>query len=222
MQKRLSEPTVKYSYGPYNKVESNEQWVRLSEGCPHNCPWCYEPTEIKLFPIPEFTVDNIKIMDMNFLCKPQALSILRQLYHNRKVDQSFEFICGIDYRFLTQEIATQLRITNFKNIRLAWDGPKTDQVRIKKAISMLKTAKYPGRDTMVFMICNHESISYVDNCFKLDLCKVWGVKVADCYFDNQTSPNIIPLGWKDREIKDFRHRCRKHNQYVNFGIDPEL
>ena len=46
--------------------------------------------------------------------------------------------------------------------------------------------------------------------------------MSDCWFDGQTSPNIKPLGWNEEQIKDFRKRCRKHNQLVLFGIDPEL
>ena len=38
-----------YNYGPYNKFNDVEQWVRISEGCPHNCPFCYEPKEYKIF-----------------------------------------------------------------------------------------------------------------------------------------------------------------------------
>ena len=36
MQKRLSKPEIKYSYGPYNKYNDNEQWIRITEGCPHD------------------------------------------------------------------------------------------------------------------------------------------------------------------------------------------
>ena len=56
---------------------------------------------------------------------------------------------------------------------------------------------------------------------KLELCKVWNVKVADCYFDNQLSPNIKPIHWQLPSILHFRRDVRKHNQLVNFGIDPE-
>jgi len=74
---------------------------------------------------------------------------------------------------------------------------------------------------MVFMICNW-TIPYGENLKKLDLCKVWRVKVGDCYFDNQTSPNINPSHWTDLQIKTFRNKVRKHNQLVNFRIDPEV
>jgi hypothetical protein len=47
------------------------------------------------------------------------------------------------------------------------------------------------------------------------------VKVADCYFDNQLSPNTKPIYWDVLEIASFRSKVRKHNQLVNFKIDPE-
>ncbi|MCK5023291.1 MAG: hypothetical protein KAS04_03905, partial [Candidatus Aenigmarchaeota archaeon] len=74
---------------------------------------------------------------------------------------------------------------------------------------------------MIFMICNWK-IPFKENCQKLDLCKVWNVQVSDCCFDNQVFPNVIPIHWKTEELKEFRKKCRKHNQLVNFGIDPEL
>jgi len=48
------------------------------------------------------------------------------------------------------------------------------------------------------------------------------VKVADCYFDNQISPNIKAIFWTPEHIKKFRASVRKHNQLVNFKIDPEV
>jgi hypothetical protein len=59
---------------------------------------------------------------------------------------------------------------------------------------------------------------------KLDVCKVWNVLCADCYFDNQVRihEKFIPIGWTTKEAYDFRNKVRKHNQLVNFGIDPQL
>jgi hypothetical protein len=51
---------------------------------------------------------------------------------------------------------------------------------------------------------------------------VWNVQVVDCYFDGQTGPNILPIHWRSDEIKRFRRMCRKHNQLVGFGFDPEM
>jgi hypothetical protein len=74
---------------------------------------------------------------------------------------------------------------------------------------------------MVFMICNWR-ISSEECCKKAYLCAIWNVKISDCYFDGQTSPNIEPIGWTEDEIVMFRKGTRKHNQMVTFGIDPEV
>jgi hypothetical protein len=222
MQKRLGSLKHKYSYGAYNKHDKKEQWIRITEGCPHNCPYCYEPQEIKVFGIPEIVRNNVKIMDMNILCKPEALTIIKEL-GKKKVNEKvvyYEFVCGIDYRFLTLEIAQALKKSRFNKIRIAWDWFYKDQLKIKDALKLLFKAGYKPENIMLFMICNWK-IPYSECCDKLDLCKIWNVQVADCYFDNQTV-NIIPIHWTQSEIKKFRAKCRKHNQLVNFKVDPEL
>lgn len=212
-----------YSVGPYNKSNDTEQWIRISQGCPNNCPFCYEPPEETIFERPLIIRNTVKIMDMNLLSKPQALDIIRIL-GNEKVDRRvviYELVCGIDYRYLTKEMALALRLSRFKNIRLAWDFGFGDQYKIKDAIELLKGAGYKPKTIMVFMICNWR-ISYEECCRKAYLCAIWNVKVSDCYFDGQISPHIEPIGWTEYEIKTFRHGVRKHNQMVTFSIDPEV
>lgn len=212
-----------YNYGPYNKFNDTEQWIRITEGCPHNCPFCYEPQEIKVFDIPKIERNHVKIMDMNLLCKKESLEIIEDLGEKRVNGKvvHYELICGIDHRFLTQEIAYALKESRFKNVRLAWDWGYIDQRKIKKAIRIFVKAGYKPNELMVFMICNWR-IPFEENNKKLDLCKVWNVKVCDCYFDGQVSPKIIPMFWISKEIREFRKKVRKHNQLVNFKIDPEV
>ena len=222
-QTRLETLKQTYSLGAYNKYDDQEQWIRISEGCPNNCPYCYEPQEIKLFGIPEITRNTVKIIDMNLLCKKEALTIIRSL-GDKKVNGKvvyYELVCGVDFRFITQEIGDALKSSRFIKIRLAWDWFMKDQYKIRDAIKILLKAGYKPDKIMVFMVCNWK-ISYEECCHKLDLCKIWNVQASDCWFDNQTSPNIIPLYWKDKQIKDFRHKCRVHNQMVNFKIDPNI
>ena len=225
IQQRLgNKREVKYSYGSYNKFNDTEQWIRITEGCPHNCPYCYEPQEQKVFGIPHIRRNDVKIMDMNLLCKDKSLDIIKSLGEQRVKGKVvyYELICGIDYRFLTQEIANELKKSRFKKIRIAWDWFMRDQYAIKDGINKLLKAGYRNNDIMIFMICNWK-IPYKMNCEKLDLCKVWNVKVADCYYDNQTfEKGVIPLFWTDKQNRTFKKNCRKHNQLVNFGIDPEV
>lgn len=223
-QKTLTPKEVKYSLGPYNIIKGDRQRIRITEGCPHNHPYCYEPTEIKIFGIPEIERNEVEISDMNLLCKPEALDIIKELGVKRVNGRVvyYELMCGIDFRFLTQEIADALKKNRFLKIRIAWDLSVKEQYKIKDTIWRLRKAGYKGpSDIMVFMICNWLT-PYKDNLKKLDLCKVWGVQVSDCYFDNQVMPKVSPVHWTWEQIKDFRGRVRFHNQIVTFGIDPEI
>lgn len=169
---------------------------------------------------------------MNLLCKPEALSIINELGEKR-VDGKvvhYEMLCGIDYRFLTPEIAQDLYDARFgafnkkgewyRSMRFAWDMKFDEQKKIYETIKTLEKAGYAREEIMIFMICNWK-IPYIVNLRKLDLCKIWGVKVADCYFDNQTGPQFIPLHWDLDQIYDFRRKARKHNQMVRFKLDPQ-
>lgn len=222
---RLAKRGIKCSYstGPYNKMNDNEQWIRISQGCPNSCSFCYEPPEEILFPIPKIERNLVKIMDMNLLSKPVVMDILAKLAESRVGNRViyYELVCGVDYRFLTPIIANMLKVSRFKKMRLAWDFGYKEQFKIKKAVNMLLKTGYRSKDLMIFMICNWQ-ISFEECLKKMYLCAIWRVKIADCYFDGQTSPNIEPIGWTVEQIKDFRRKVRKHNQLVNFGIDPEI
>ncbi len=216
--------SIPYSKGAYNKSDDKEQWIRLTEGCPNRCPFCresFENPEANHFEIPEIIRNKVKIMDMNLLAN-LGLWYIKKLA-KIKVDNKvvyYELVCGIDYRYVTSQVAKSLKEARFINLRIAWDFGFEYQKKIKAVIYYLIDAGYAPKDIMVFIICNWK-ISYEENLRKIDLCKVWNVQMGDCYFDNQLSPNIKPIHWEEWQIKDFRKRIRKHNQLVNFGIDPE-
>ena len=218
---------MKHAVGAYNKFDDHEQWIRISEGCPNGCKFCGETltngTKPIYYPIPEIVRNKVKIVDMNLSYKPDFIKILDDLGSrkaNGKVIE-YELICGIDYRSMTKEKAEVLRRNRFRNIRLAWDHELSEGKYVYKAIEYLFRAGYRTRDIMVFIICNWERpLSEVLE--KLDYLKVWGVKVADCYFDNQLSPNIKPIHWTAEQIKQCRRKCRKHNHLIRFKFDPEI
>ena len=161
---------------------------------------------------------------MNLLAKPEAIDIIRELGKKKVNDKVvyYQMNAGTDYRFLTQELADAMKESRFKDVRLAWDWGIDQQYKLKDAVWHLLKAGYKSNDITIYMVCNYKICDYETQCRKLDILKVWGVKCVDCWYDNQTSPNIIPLHWRDNQIKDFRRKCRKHNQLVNFKIDPEV
>ena len=92
---------------------------------------------------------------------------------------------------------------------------------VKIAINKLVKAGYKTKHLMLFMVCNWR-VSFEECLSKLDLCKIWRVKVSDSYFDGLVMPHVVPVFWNLKEIKEFRKKVRKHNQLVIHGVDPEL
>ncbi|KYK22354.1 hypothetical protein AYK24_08400 [Thermoplasmatales archaeon SG8-52-4] len=234
-QTRFAKPKINYSYGKYNKIIGDLQKIRITQGCPNNCPYCYEPTNFEYYidVIDEIEKNKVIISDMNLLSKPKAKMILKKLIDKRINNKVvyYELECGIDFRFLDPETSVLLykgRFGNFKksgkwrkNIKMAWDWGYKDKTRILDAINHLKKAGFKSDEISIFMLCNWK-IPYKECIEKLDLLKVLGVLVNDCWFDNQSPPKIIPEYWTYKQIKSFRNKCRKHNQLILFrGYDPE-
>jgi len=215
-------PNTTWGGPQYIKIKDDRQRIELSRGCPHNCSYCYAPTEVELFPIPEIKRNYVEILDMNPLypLSPmlQKIENLPEKLNGKKI--KYEAICGLDYRVLNREIVELLKEKNFVKPRIAWDESIKYQYQIKDTIDLLKDVGYKAEDIGVFMLVNHE-ISYEESLKKLDILKVWGVRVCDCCYDGGYR-NAVPEYWNGTEIKDFRRKCRKHNQLINFKIDPEI
>ena len=219
-------PIARTTYGgpQYGRIKGDIQRIELHRGCPwsETHDYCYEPLEHEDFPIPPLVKNKVQILDMNFLVRKDALEIIRELGEMR-VDNKvihYELICGIHFSLLTQEIANALKESRFKRPRMAWDGPMSDQLRIKDGITILLKAGYKRNQIMLFMIVNWR-IPYKECLRKLDLMKVWGVKVCDCCYDGGYKYSI-PEYWTLKEMKDIRLKSRKHNQLVLFKMDPQL
>ena len=193
--------------------------IQFTSGCPNQCSYCYEPKEVREYypEIPEGN-DLVQILDMNFLVNHRKYIWLDQL--KAANNKHYEFICGVDFRLLTQEICYKLKESRFIKIRWAWDYGFSQQKVHQKVWRMFKKAGYKSESLSVFILVNWR-FSYIECLKKLDLLKVWNVKVNDCCFDGGYKQAAMGF-WDPAEIKDFRKRCRKHNQMVLFKIDPEL
>lgn len=206
---------MKYNSGPYNQVVGDIQRIRVTDGCPNQCEFCYCPPDLIYHGVPEIVKERVELLDMNILAHPEGKNILIQIGNECK---EIDLVCGIDFRFMTNENAYLLKTVGVKKIRFAWDGKIGLQYKMKETV--LKLRKVGFKDISVFVIANWK-IPLHDCLFKLDLLKIWNCKVCDSYFDGQVSPRVKPVYWSIEEIKYFRKKCRKHNQMVLFGVDPQ-
>ena len=211
-----------YGKPQYNKIKGDIQRIELHRGCPWGHEYCYEPQENIDFPIPQIERNYVQILDMNLLARDNLLESLEQLSTirvNGKVVH-YEAVCGFDFRKLTLEIAKALKKARFRRIRIAWDGPLSDQYKMKDAILLFQKAGFRRQDLMFFMIVNWQ-VSFEDCLRKLDFLKVWRTKVCDCCFDAGYR-YAVPEFWTAEQIAKIRVLCRAHNLLVNFGIHPDV
>jgi hypothetical protein len=208
----------------YNKVVGDEQRLRLGEGCPNRCKYCYSDPELISYNIPEIERNSVSIMDMNFLYNPKHKERIIELGRRRVGGKVvfYELICGIDWRLIDQETANLLKENRFVNIRFAWDYGLELQYKIKDCYDKLRKAGYNSKELMCFILCDWE-IPFEECLLKLDTLKVWNVKVADSYFDNVVPPNYQLNYWTMQECKLFRSLCAIHNHLITFGLyaDPQ-
>lgn len=225
---KKTKPIPKTTWGKpqYNVVKGDKQRIEMHRGCPWagEHEYCYAPDikDVNInFPVPEIVCNKVEILDMNFLARPDALEVIKELGKKRVNGKVvyYEEICGWDYRLLTPELADAIHASRFKNIRIAWDDPFDVQMKIKDAVDMFVDAGYKRNSISAFMIVNWR-VPFDECLRKLDLMKVWGIKVCDCCYDGGYDI-AVPGRWSLEEIKAIRRICRKHNQTVLFGIDPQ-
>lgn len=225
MQTRLESLKPKYHSEAYNKIKGNQQWIRISDGCPQNCPFCYTPTKLKYYGIPKIEKNIVHILDFNLLAQPKIKTILKELSKIRVNKKRVKFYLkgGIDKHKVNKEIVKLIKAANFKEIILAWNfNYKGEFIALYDSIKLFEKVGYKRKDIAVYIVGNWK-IPYEECIKKLDVLKIWGVKCFDCYYDNQTFPNIHPVFWAYEKLKSFRVKCRTHNQLIIFnGYDPEL
>lgn len=188
----------------------------LTEGCPNGCAYCYEPQKKFIeHELPDPFPLESEIIDMNFLARQNPLQDLLLIPKGKH-----QFICGVDYRRITTEIAYTMREKGFIKVRWAWDGLFSQQKIHQRILRKFLHAGYKPSSLMVFMLVNWK-IPYVECVKKLELLKIWNVQVSDCCFDGGYK-RAAPGFWTDSQRKRFKGMCRKHNQLVRHGIDPEF
>ncbi len=205
-----------------------EQIIRLSEGCPYSCAFCFNgKKDFKDLPMVTIESNKVIIHDDAFISKPNLMNVIHYLGSQRvnKKVVYYEITQGINKKDLTQEIANELYKNRFKNIRIAWDGSysKKNMYLVLDAIKMLVKAGYSRKSLMCYILSNYY-VSLPENMLKLDLLKVVHMPVCNCpYKSKYLDPKIYYEHWNKNYVEYFREQCRRHGQLIKRGgYDPEI
>ena len=253
---RKALPFAKVYRGPYRRGAAEQylpafkllprktelQVLHASRGCKRKCKYCavwkIEPEDWYAASLNgQIRRRKLIFYDNNLLMNPHIESILKELaeYSDSKQRHVWcECQSGLDRRIVNEkpQLAELLRKAHFHNPRLAWDGKYEDWRQVKKAIGILRRAGYPALEIYVFMLYNYE-VPYVEMKRKLNACRRWGVRVADCRFRplNRTSDGYrsyrkmqerseyyIHPNWTDRQVRGFRRAVRRQNIAILLGL----
>lgn len=206
----------------YVSPEFDYQVTKITEGCPNSCSFCFSG-DFKVLGVPKFKRNRVLLTDENLLAHPQIEDVLRELSLvrlNGKVVY-YEAICGFEKSRLTLDVCELLKKARFGNIRFAWDEKLTmkSQTIAYATIKKLMSVGYAPEAISIFVLTNWEV--GMRDCFKkMDLMKVWGVKINDCCYNcNYSDP--VSEGWELEEIRKFRKGAREHNLVVKYKVFPE-
>jgi len=206
-----------------------KQIIKLSEGCPYGCPFCFNgKNQFEELPMVEIKSNNVIIHDDAFLSKEDIVDIIEHLGLQRVNGKVvyYEILQGINKKDLTPEIANALYNNRFKKIRIAWDGSytKKNMYLVLDAIDYLLNAGYKKKDLMCYILTNYY-VPLAECMLKLDILKILNITVCPCdYRKNYLDPKVYPEQWTKAQIRYFRtYQCRRHNQLIKFnGYDPEV
>ena len=217
------------------------QIIHSTRGCKRNCPFCgVNKIEKKgnVSTIREELIGkkNLVFYDNNLLANPHIEDLLEELIQlkNEKEITRCESQSGFDGRLLHENprLAELLKKANFKDPKIAWDGPYKAFKRREKEISILEEAGYNRKEIAVFMLYNHD-LSYEELEYKRALCFKWGVQVSDCRFrplyrltdgynphKKRQGPDeyYIHKNWSDEEVRQFRRNVRRHNICIRHNM----
>ncbi|MBE6503857.1 MAG: Fe-S oxidoreductase [Methanobrevibacter sp.] len=231
-----------YSILENNGKDIDFQIIHTSRGCKRACPFCgVNKIEDKdsVGSIEKELINKKKLVfyDNNLLDNPNIEDILNELIRLRKEKKisQCESQSGFDGRMLHENegLAKLLKEANFKNPKIAWDGPFKAYKRRFEEISILKRAGYNPKDISVFMLYNHE-LKYSELEKKRALCFEWGVQVSDCRFrpldrfEDGYNPHkrkqkpgeyFIHDNWSDEKVRQFRRNVRRHNICIRHNMN---
>ena len=218
------------------------QIIHSTRGCKRHCPFCgVNKIEKNLEDVSSIENEligkkNLVFYDNNLLENPNIEDLLNELIrlrNERKITRC-ESQSGFDGRLLheNENLARLLKEANFKDPKIAWDGPYKAFKRRGEEISILENAGYQRKEIAVFMLFNHD-LSYEELEKKRAQCFEWGVQVSDCRYrplnrlKDGYNPNkrkqgpdeyYIHNNWTDEEVRQFRRNVRRHNICIRHNM----
>ncbi len=194
-------------YSLYPDLTKNTAYGFLTRGCPNNCEFCIVSKKegrksIKVADLSEFWrgQSHIKLLDANILaCKDRA-ELLRQLAES---GARVNFVQGLDARFITEEVAVQLKEIKTDVVHFAFDFMKFEKTITKGLRIYKEICNPPDRKATVYMLTNYNT-TIEEDLYRLEIIRSLGYTPDVRIYRKPTAPQLI---------KDLQRWCNNRLLY---------
>ena len=182
-------------YSLYPKLTKDTAYGFLTRGCPNGCPFCIVHKKEGLCAKKVANLDEfwhgqkyIKLLDGNILACKQRKELLQQLIDSKaKVD----FTQGLDARFVTEEVALQLKQIKKETVHFAFDFMKNEKRIIKGLKTYADICGLPSSfdKRTVYMLTNYDT-THEEDMYRVRKIKECGFAPYVMIYRKSTAPEI--------------------------------
>jgi organic radical activating enzyme len=169
----------------------------LTRGCPRNCPFCivgkkegYKSEQVAELKEWYRGEKEIKLLDPNLLACKNAENLLQQLA-SVKAQCKVDYTQGLDVRFMTEDFAKLICLTNPKMLHFAWDRAEQDLtqmfVNVHKWLNKYK--KFDYAKLTVYVLCNFNT-SHEQDLYRIYTLRDLGFNPYVMIYDKPNAPKI--------------------------------
>lgn len=194
-------------YSLYPDLTKNTAYGFLTRGCPNNCDFCIVSKKegrksIKVADLSEFWIgqSRIKLLDANMLACKDRTELLQQLAES---GARVNFVQGLDARFITEEVAAQLKEIKTDIVHFAFDFMKFEETITKGLRIYKEICNPPDYKAIVYMLTNYNT-TIEEDLYRLEIIRSLGYMPDVRIYRKPTAPQLI---------KDLQRWCNNRLFY---------
>lgn len=181
-------------YSLYPELTKDTAYGFLTRGCCNNCDFCIVSKKEgmcsqKVANLSEFWrgQKNIDLLDANLLACKDRIELLKQLADSKaKVD----FTQGLDARFITEDVAKELKQVNKKCVHFAFDFMKNEKAIIKGLEIYSRVVGGKDSECVVYILTNFNT-TIEEDLYRMEKVRELGFLPDIRVYRKPTAPQII-------------------------------
>jgi hypothetical protein len=181
-------------YALYPELTKNTAYGFLTRGCPNDCGFCLVSAKegrcsLKVADLSEFWNGQkyIKLLDPNLLACKERVDLINQLAES---GAHVDFTQGLDARFITANVAEQLKRVKVERVHFAFDFIKNETAIIQGLNTYKQICNTRERDAIVYILTNYDT-TFDEDMYRINAVKKCGFQPDVRIYRKPTAPRIL-------------------------------